>query len=77
LTKIFDVFNNYLTTRVIDIAPGDTLWSLAKAHLGNGQRWRELYFLNLDQTLKAQETHKGKMTPDLIYSSNTLRIFAF
>lgn len=30
----------------ITVGPGDSAWSLAEAHLGDGMRWRELWHLN-------------------------------
>lgn len=30
----------------VTVAPGDSLWRLAAAHLGDGERWRELWQLN-------------------------------
>jgi nucleoid-associated protein YgaU len=77
LKHIFEVFNNYLTTTMIQIEPGDTLWKLAETHLGDGQRWRELYFLNLDRLTIAQDAHHAIMSPNLIYAGNNLRVFAF
>jgi hypothetical protein len=77
LKLIFKVFNNYLTTQMIEIAPGDTLWSLAETHLGNGHRWRELYFLNLDRTMYASDVHHAPMSPDIIFAGNHLRVLAF
>ena len=30
------------------VKPGDTLWGLAVKYLGNGNRWREIYYANRD-----------------------------
>ena len=46
------------------VKAGDTLWSIAKATLGSGFRWGELYYLNAD-LLKS---------PRMIYVGQTLRI---
>ncbi|HEY9722855.1 MAG TPA: LysM peptidoglycan-binding domain-containing protein [Oscillatoriaceae cyanobacterium] len=31
------------------VQPGDTLWSIAETHLGNPERWHDLYALNRDR----------------------------
>ena len=33
----------------VTVRPGDSLWALAKSHLGSGQRWPEILQLNRDQ----------------------------
>ncbi len=77
LKDIYAVFNNYLTTTVIPVEKGDTLWNLAVKFLGDGQRWREIYFLNLDRLQIAWDKHHATMSPNLIYSGDNIRIFSF
>ncbi len=77
LKHIFDVFGNYLTMTTVQVVPGDTLWNLAKTHLGDGQRWRELYFLNYDVITKGEEQHRARTDPSSIYPGTQLRVLAF
>jgi len=78
LKDIMKVFNNFITTTEVRVDKGDTLWKLAEKHLGNGQRWREIFFINLDKIFKKQEIHHGLVgTPDLIYEGDTMRILSF
>jgi hypothetical protein len=74
LKDIYQVMGNYLTTQMIEVKPGETLWHLAVTYLGDGQRWRELYMLNLDRMIVSQDQHRATTTPDLIYAGNLLRI---
>lgn len=46
------------------VLPGDSLWSIAAAHLGKGIRWSELYQLNRDIL----------SDPGLIYPGQTLKL---
>lgn len=49
-------------TQVIRVRRGDSLWRIAKRHLGNGKKWSQFYRLN-----------KRKIdNPDLIYPGQTL-----
>jgi nucleoid-associated protein YgaU len=38
--------NNAHTTKALLIQPGDSLWKLARLHLGSGSRWNELLAVN-------------------------------
>ena len=51
------------------VQPGDTLWSLAAAHLGNPHRWGQLYNLNRD---RAEPGGQHLVNPDRIYVGWTL-----
>ncbi len=53
------------------VQPGDTLWSLAAAHLGNPYRWVELYNLNRD---RAEPGGQHLVNPDRIYAGWTLEV---
>jgi nucleoid-associated protein YgaU len=35
-----------LTSNTYTVQKGDTLWSIAQKHLGDGKRWREIVELN-------------------------------
>ncbi|MBX9668803.1 MAG: LysM peptidoglycan-binding domain-containing protein [Candidatus Obscuribacterales bacterium] len=47
------------------IHKGDSLWNIAKQHLGDGSKWQEIYQLN--------QTSIGQ-NPDLIYPGTTLNL---
>ena len=53
------------------VQPGDTLWSLAAAHLSNPNRWVELYNLNRDRVEPGGER---LVNPDRIYVGWTLEV---
>jgi nucleoid-associated protein YgaU len=41
------------STSTVVVAKGDTLWSIAEAHLGSGERWREIAELNEGHVMSA------------------------
>jgi len=47
------------------VVKGDNLWNIAKAHLGDGARWQEIYNLNSDVI---------GQNPDLIYAGTDLKM---
>jgi nucleoid-associated protein YgaU len=53
------------------VQPGDSLWSLAAAHLGNPYRWVELYNLNRD---RVEPGGQHLVNPDLICVGWTLQV---
>ena len=57
--------------RVYQVAPGDTLWSIAAAELGNPWRWPEIYHLNRE---RAEPDGQHLADPDLIYPGWTLLV---
>ncbi len=78
LKDIYQVMNNYLTTRVVDIVPGSTLWHIAETELGDGQRWREIAIMNMDRLLTEQDVHNAPLgRQDFIYAGDKVRILAF
>lgn len=42
----------------IVVKRGDTLWALAATHLGNGQRWCEIYAQNRPRIIEAQNQRR-------------------
>ena len=56
---------------VYQVAPGDTLWGIAAAELGNPWRWPEIYHLNRD---RAEPDGRRLADPDLIYPGWTLLV---
>ena len=52
-------------TRVVTVAKGDTLWSLAERYLGSGERWRRLADLNDGRLMPdgAHFTHAATIRP--------------
>ncbi len=42
------------------VKDGESLWKIAKAELGNGDRWKEIYELNRDVLAKPEAVHKGQ-----------------
>ena len=57
--------------RVYQVAPGDTLWSIAAAELGNPWRWPEIYHLNRD---RAEPDGQRLADPALIFPGWTLLV---
>ena len=51
------------STRTVVVRPGDTLWGLARTHLGTGTRWPEIYEINKD---RVQADGKRLTDPGLI-----------
>ena len=51
------------------VRPGDTLWSLAATHLGNPNRWNELFETNRGRV----EPGGNLVNPNLIYAGWTLK----
>ena len=51
------------------VRPGDTLWSLAATHLGNPNRWNELFEMNRGRA----EPGGNLVNPNLIYAGWTLK----
>lgn len=65
-----------ITTFTVAVEPTDTLWSLAKKYLGDGQRWRELYLYNIDVITKYQNWHNAMPGPNMIFPSAELRCWS-
>ncbi len=60
-----------LETRTVTVEPGDYLWKLARIHLGDGHRWKEIYDLNAGVV----QADGWKLTnPDLIYPGWVLEL---
>jgi hypothetical protein len=59
------------TATVIDVERGDSPWSLAEAHLGDGLRWRELYEINRGLP---QPDGRSWTNPELIVPGWQLRL---
>ena len=59
------------TATVIDVERGDSPWSLAEAHLGDGLRWRELYEINRGNP---QPDGRSWTNPELIVPGWQLRL---
>jgi nucleoid-associated protein YgaU len=61
---------------LLTVQSGDTLWSLAGKHLGNPNRWVELWTLNA--VVIGEEQRRRKLTPchpeDWIFPGTVLRM---
>lgn len=62
--------------KTVLVKSGDTLWSIAKQHLGDGARWSEIYQRNKDAITARQPTRRLRHLtgPDLIYPGTPLVI---
>jgi nucleoid-associated protein YgaU len=62
----------------VTVQRGDTLWSLAARHLGNGLRWPELYRVNEREIVREQqrypEARRAMQGPNWIYPGTTLTL---
>ncbi|MCY4457876.1 MAG: 5'-nucleotidase C-terminal domain-containing protein [Acidimicrobiaceae bacterium] len=58
-------------TTTITVVRGDTLWNLAKVHLGSPLRWREIFELNQG---KPQATRGSLTKPELIHIGWVLQL---
>jgi nucleoid-associated protein YgaU len=75
LKELLEVLGPSVPVTTIQVQPGQTLWGLALLHLGYGQRWRELFVMNLDQIMTLQEIHHAfSPSPDLIFPGQRLRM---
>lgn len=45
-TRLHPVGFRTTQSHLVTVKPGDSLWALARAHLGDGRRWPEIYRLN-------------------------------
>jgi len=76
LREMFAVIGRVPPLNEIEVQEGDTLWQLAARHLGTGQRWREIYIMNLDVMFRGQAQHDASQGPDMIYPGAKLTLFA-
>ena len=76
LREMFAVIGRVPPLNEIEVTKGDTLWQLAARHLGTGQRWREIYIMNLDVMFRGQAEHDAAQGPDMIYPGSKLTLFA-
>jgi LysM repeat protein len=53
------------------VARGDSLWSIAQAHLGNGHQWKRLWRYN-NRADVVKKTGRGISDPNLIYPGQIL-----
>jgi nucleoid-associated protein YgaU len=56
----------------IKVKKGDTLWSLAQAHMGDGQRYKELFLINATTMVMDRENPPDKIGPNFIYDGDEL-----
>lgn len=59
----------------IIVVKGDTLWSLARKHLGDPYRWPDIYHRNAEAIRDAQRKNRFKKSgPDWIFPGTALEI---
>ena len=59
----------------VTVTKGDTLWSLARKHLGNPYLWPKIYQRNAVAIRETQRRNKSKKTgPDWIFPGTALEI---
>lgn len=59
----------------IVVAKGDTLWALARKHMGDPRRWPEIYRRNVVAIKNAQKRNRSKKTgPDWIFPGTVLEV---
>lgn len=62
--------------REVNVQPGDTLFSLAERHTGNGNRWRDIFILNAAEFIQRGEK-SAQVGPDMIWPGMTLKIIDY
>ena len=75
LKILFGSLGSRLPTKTIEVEAGDTLWTLAERELGDGQRWREIYLLNLSAV--SGDEASPEPNPDLIHPGTELKLLDF
>lgn len=76
LRLLYDTLGPNVPLQEVVVESGETLWHLAETHLNNGQRWRELYLLNISELTMQSMQHPGGLTPQLVYPGTRLLMFA-
>jgi nucleoid-associated protein YgaU len=74
LKGMLEVFGNVVPNQLVKVQPNDTLWNIATIHLGTGQRWREIFIMNLDRLTRTQESHNASPGPNTIFPGDELRV---
>ena len=62
-----------LTVKTIQIREGDTLWAIAERHLGNGQRWRDVFMWNVIAMMEQSKVPQ-KISADYIIPGHTIKL---
>lgn len=61
--------------RTVHVQPGDTLWTIAKRELGNGQFWLQVYLLNAVELATTGHAIKPSVIgPNFIYPGQTIKL---
>lgn len=63
-----------MRTKKITVKQGDTLWSLAEAHLKDGQRWRDLFLMNAAIMVFKHGNEPTKVGPNFVYEGDELYV---
>lgn len=59
----------------IDVKPGETLWSIAEREYGDGNRYRDVYLLNVADFIGRNAS--SKIGPDFIYPGDKLKVLRY
>lgn len=62
--------------REVNVQPGDTLYSIAQRHTGNGNRWRDIFILNAAEFIQRGGSSE-KVGPDYLWPGMTLKVIDY